>query len=358
MSFTKKLFLTLMLVAIVVIAQFSFTKFKTTARSPSNVGLSEKMDEEENDISGVFGPLRAPKKYNPTKIEIGRLLFNDQRLSKNNTVSCASCHNLMHGGADNRQFAIGIDGSIGHANTPTVFNSALNFRQFWDGRAETLSEQTESPIHNPKEMGSNWPEIIGKLNKDSKLKQLFSKVYSDGINQKNIVDSIVEFEKTLITLDAPFDKYLKGDTAALTELQISGYKKFSSYGCVACHQGQNIGGNMFQTMGIAGDYFKERGGFYPSDLGRYNITKNEMDKHTFRVPSLRNVELTAPYFHDGAVKTLEEAVKKMARFQLGRSLSKEDTDAIVAFLKSLTGKAPDTIKENTSKGAASGENSK
>jgi cytochrome c peroxidase len=293
---------------------------------------------------GVAGhmPLEEPPIANMAKVVLGREIFNDRRLSGTNSVACASCHDLKRGGDDGLQFSKGINGQLGLTNSPTVFNSSLNFRQFWDGRAEDLAEQVQGPIHNPVEMGTDWPEIVAKLGKDESFKARYSAVYGSEIKPENLVDAIVEFEKTLITVDSPFDRYLRGEKSAMTETQIQGYKKFESFGCVACHQGRNIGGNMYQRLGVAENYFMHRGGSYASDLGRYNVTKKEEDKYLFRVPSLRNVELTAPYFHDGSVATLEEAVRKMARFQLGRTLTDQDISDLAAFLKSLTGKTPRT----------------
>ena len=301
--------------------------------------------EAQNNLGGVLEPLEPPQIDNQDKVFLGKQLFMDPRLSKTNSVSCNSCHNLKNGGVDGLQFSVGINQAMGEINSPTVFNAALNFRQFWDGRAENLVEQIEGPIHNPKEMGSTWPEIVTKLKADSNYVQQFSRHFEDGITAKNIVNAIVTFEKTLITIDSPFDQYLRGNKEALTEKQILGYQKFTTLGCVACHQGRNIGGNMYQTFGITGDYFKDRGGSYSSDAGRFNVTKMEVDRHVFRVPSLRNVAITAPYFHDGSAKTLEEAVRKMAKYQLGRALEESDVQALVEFLKSLTGKRPTTLDE-------------
>jgi cytochrome c peroxidase len=303
------------------------------------------INETEQSFQGTIGPLNALPNLDPKKVKLGQALFLDKILSKNNSIACNSCHNLNRGGADSRQFSTGIHGDLGIANSPSVFNSALNFRQFWDGRAVTLEEQIDGPLQDAKEMGTTWAEVIEKLQKNKSYVDQFNEIYgTDGISAKNVKNSIVEFEKTLITLNAPFDKYLRGDISALSELQISGYQKFTSFGCVSCHQGQNIGGNMFQTLGIAANYFKDRGGSFPSDLGRYNVTKQESDRHVFRVPSLRNVALTAPYFHDGSTKSLNEAVAKMAKYQLGRNLEVSDVNAIVAFLISLTGETPTSIQ--------------
>ena len=282
-------------------------------------------------------PLPQSISLNLKQVALGEKLFNDKRLSKNNTVSCASCHDLKKGGTDNQSRSIGIGGKKGEINSPTVFNSGFNFRQFWDGRASSLEEQIEGPINNPVEMGNNWKNVIKVLKKDKTYQRDFKRLYKEGINKKNIKSAIAEFERSLITPDAAIDRYLRGDKNALNANEKKGYDLFKSYGCIACHQGTNIGGNMYQVFGILNNYFEQRGDITSADLGRYNITKKEYDKHKFKVPSLRNIELTAPYLHDGTVKTLEDMVEVMAKFQLGRSMPTTDRDLIVQFLKTLTG---------------------
>ena len=282
-------------------------------------------------------PIPLEVKLDPKKVALGEKLFNDKRLSRDNSLSCASCHNLSAGGIDGSPSSVGIGGAKGPINAPTVFNSALNFRQFWDGRANSLEEQAAGPFHNPKEMGSNWLEVLGKLKQDAALVAQFKEVYPDGLQAKNVQDGISTFERTLVTPNARFDKYLRGDKNAINADELKGYELFKKYGCVACHQGVAVGGNMFQTFGVMGDYFAKRGNPTEADLGRYNVTKNEADKHVFKVPSLRNVALTAPYFHDGSAKTLNDAVAVMFKYQLGRSASQQDRDQIVMFLRTLTG---------------------
>lgn len=281
-------------------------------------------------------PLPAKLNLDARKVNLGKSLFHDKRLSKDNSLSCASCHDIAAGGVDGKQFAVGIKGQVGPINTPTVLNSGLNFRQFWDGRAATLEEQAAGPVHNPGEMGSNWAEVIGKLSQDKAFVQQFTVAYPDGLNGRNFQDAIATFEKSLLT-PSRFDRYLLGDGAALQEDEKQGYQLFKNYGCVACHQGQGVGGNMYQTFGVLGNYFKDKGKITDADLGRYAVTKNEADRHVFKVPSLRNVELTSPYFHDGSAKTLDEAVEVMFRYQLGRSAPAADKALIVKFLKTLTG---------------------
>ena len=282
-------------------------------------------------------PLPLSHQEDPAKTALGSRLFNDKRLSGDNTVSCASCHSIEKGGADFAPLSKGIGGRPGKVNTPTVLNSGMNFRQFWDGRASTLQEQVSGPVHDPNEMGTTWADILKKLGQDSSFTADFKRAYPEGANAKTIADALAVFQRTLITPNARFDKYLRGDKAAITKDEIRGYQLFKSYGCVACHQGVNVGGNMFQTFGVMGDYFGKRGKMTDVDFGRFNVTKKEADKHSFKVPSLRNVALTAPYFHDGSAKTLNDAVDVMFQFQLGRQASAEDKALIVKFLHTLTG---------------------
>jgi cytochrome c peroxidase len=271
------------------------------------------------------------------KIALGNDLYLDPRLSKDNKVSCATCHALDKGGTDRRVHSVGINGKVGNVNAPTTLNSSLHFKQFWDGRAESLEEQIDGPIHNDKEMGSSWPEIIGKLKQSPEYTAQFNKLYGDGITSDNIKNAIVTFERSLNTPNSRFDRYLNGDKTALTPDELKGYQLFQGNGCVSCHQGVLLGGNLYQKFGVFGDYFKDRGNITEADYGRFNVTKKEEDRFAFKVPSLRNIELTAPYFHDGQAETLEEAVKVMMRYQVGREASSEDTDLIIKFLTTLTG---------------------
>ena len=271
------------------------------------------------------------------KVSLGKLLFHDTSLSQDDTIACASCHILERGGVDGKKFSIGIRGQLSMVNAPTVYNSGFNFRQFWDGRARTLTEQVAGPIHNPLEMGSNWAEVIVKLRRNSTYVTAFSDSYSNGITPENIADAIATFVRSLITPNSRFDNYLKGNKSALTPYELAGYARFTSYGCITCHQGINIGGNMYQKLGVMRNYFEERGNITAADRGRYAVTNNPEDLYMFKVPSLRNVALTAPYFHDGSAQTLELAVVTMGKYQLGVSLLGEDVAKIVAFLRTLTG---------------------
>lgn len=282
-------------------------------------------------------PIATVLPQDPARAALGRQLFQDARLSANGAVSCVSCHDLASGGADSRAQSVGFSGELTGVNAPTVLNAALNFRQFWNGRADTLEAQVDAVIQNPVEMGSQWPDVVAKLKQDASYKADFAAAYPDGVTQANIQHAIASFERTLLTPNSRFDQYLNGDPNALSDAEKAGYARFKQFGCVACHQGVNVGGNMFQKFGVMGDYFKNRGTPTEADLGRYLVTQNEEDKHVFKVPSLRNVALTAPYFHDGSAKTLEEAVDVMFKYQLGRGASAEDKASIVQFLHTLTG---------------------
>ncbi len=278
----------------------------------------------------------------PERAALGERLFHDPRLSRDGTVSCASCHSLTLGGGDGRPKSVGVGGAPGKRNAPSIFNVALNVAQFWDGRASTLAEQIDGPLHDPAELGSSWPEVIARLSAIPEYRERFLALYPQGIDVASVKDALVRYQQTLVTPNAPFDRYLLGEHDAIDDTARAGYERFKAYGCVSCHQGMNIGGNMFQRFGIMGDYFADRGDEPAEvDYGRYQVTGLDADRYVFKVPSLRNVALTAPYFHDGSVATLEEAVAIMGRYQLGRTLSAEDVTLIVAFLRTLTGEIPD-----------------
>jgi len=267
--------------------------------------------------------------YDIKKAVLGKKLFYENKLSHDNSISCASCHILEEGGDDNIEVSYGIDRKKGTRNSPTVFNSRYNYYQFWDASVKTLEEQVRGPMHNPVEMGSNFDEIINKLKKNKYYYDEFNKIYGE-INENNIIDAIVEFENTLITPNSRFDNYLNGNRNALTKIEKIGYSNFKKYGCISCHNGINIGGNIIQKIGIMSSYSSK-------DLGRYMVTKNNKDKYYFKVPSLRNVNITAPYFHDGKIKTLSEAVTLMTKYQIGFEITNDELESIIAFLKTLTG---------------------
>ena len=282
-------------------------------------------------------PLPAVPQQDAQRVALGRQLFNETRLSVNDSLSCASCHQLARGGADNKAFSIGFTGLPVAVNTPSVLNASLNFRQFWNGRADSLEAQIGEVVQSPSEMGSNWQHVVQTLSADTAYRTSFANAYPDGVTRDNVQNALASYERTLISANSRFDQYLLGDTQILSREEKYGYQRFKEYGCIACHQGVNIGSNMYQKFGVLGDYFQERGHPTESDLGRYLVTHDEEDRNVFKVPSLRNVAVTAPYFHDGSAATLEEAVDVMFKFQLGRIPSAEDKNLIIKFLKTLTG---------------------
>ena len=282
-------------------------------------------------------PLPQTITYDKEKARLGKKLFHDPILSKDGTVACANCHQLDSGGDDGMKVSIGIKGQKGDINAPTVLNAVYNFRQFWDGRAKDLEAQAKGPIENPVEMGHRLDKVVEMLKEHPEYSKKFSMIYEDGVTIENLINAIAEFEKALITPNAPFDRYLKGDKDAITQEAKNGYSLFKSKGCILCHNGINIGGNLYNKFGI----FEESSSLH---LGRYNVTKREEDKYVFKVPSLRNIALTAPYMHDGRAKSLEHAVVIMTKFQLGRYMEPHEINEIVSFVESLTGELPEIIR--------------
>lgn len=272
------------------------------------------------------------------KVALGERLFNDKRLSADNTLACSGCHAEDKAGTDNRRFAEGIRKQFGDINAPTTFNAVFNSRQFWDGRAANLQEQAGGPPLNPIEMGSkDWNEIIAKLAADPDLTAAYAALYPGGWTAAGITDAIAEYEKTLITPNSRFDKWLKGDDKALTQAELDGYQRFKAYRCSSCHVGRLVGGQSFEYMDLKADYFKDRGNPLNSDVGLKGFTKKPEDQHRFKVPTLRNVELTAPYLHDGTVTTLDDAVRIMGTYLSGMPIPEGDRALIVSFLRTLTG---------------------
>ncbi|MCK5943850.1 MAG: cytochrome-c peroxidase [Planctomycetes bacterium] len=278
----------------------------------------------------------------PERIELGRRLFHDPRLSRDHTVSCATCHDLRFGGTDRFHRAVGIDGQVGPVNTPTVFNAALSVAQFWDGRAHDLQDQAAGPPEAAGEMDSSFAEIVARIQKDADYVEAFRAAFpddvddGDDIDRQLILDAIATFELTLLTPGSAFDRWLDGDEDALDASQRRGYALFKHVGCAECHYGPALGGKAFQKLGLRREFFTDRTVTH-TDLGRYNVTGDERDRHTFKVPSLRNVAVTPPYFHDGSIETLEQAVREMADHQLATKLDERDTRDLTAFLRSLTG---------------------
>ncbi|WP_245506197.1 cytochrome-c peroxidase [Rhizobium leguminosarum] len=291
-------------------------------------------------LSGPLLPLPDDPVLDERKVALGEALFNDPIMSGKKGLTCSSCHDLAHGGTVRLARTIGYNGKMHRFNAPTVFNVANNYRLGWRGNFTKLEEQNNAVIIDPNLMASEWPTLLGALNASREYRDRFEEIYGHGVDEQDVLDALVTFQRSLTTPNAPFDRYLKGDKSALTQVEIKGYQLFKGYGCTSCHQGQNVGGNLFEKFGVFADPSATE--FYgddkdDGDLGRFTITHVEEDKGVFRVPSLRNVELTAPYFHDGRVWSLDSAVKIMARLQLGHSIPDSDSDAIVAFLNSLTG---------------------
>ncbi|MEA3373411.1 MAG: cytochrome c peroxidase, partial [Campylobacterota bacterium] len=252
-----------------------------------------------------------------------------------------SCHDIFKaGGADKRMVSLGIEDKKGNIQSPTVLNSRYNFKQFWNGRADTLLEQANGPIHNPVEMALDAPTVEKRLNSSQHYQRVFSELtHQKVITFEMVLDAIVEFEKALVTPNSRFDQFLRGEIT-LNKLEKRGYQTFKELGCITCHNGINVGGNSFQKMGLITPYKYNK--CYPD---RYAITKKEQHKNVFKVPTLRNIALTAPYFHDGSAATLKEAIKIMSDHNLGYLHSDEEIKAIVAFLNSLTGDMPTIMKE-------------
>ncbi|MGP9813635.1 cytochrome-c peroxidase [Rhodopseudomonas sp. NSM] len=271
-------------------------------------------------------------------VELGKKLFFDPRLSKSGFISCNSCHNLSMGGTDNLKTSIGHNWQKGPINAPTVLNSSLNVAQFWDGRALTLKDQAGGPIANPGEMAFTHDLAVDLLKSIPGYVGEFQSVFgkTSTIDIEEVTRAIAAFEETLVTPNSRFDKWLKGDKKALTPTELAGYELFKDSGCTACHNGSAVGGNTFQKMGLVEPYKTDN----PAE-GRFAVTKEEADRFNFKVPTLRNVELTYPYFHDGAATTLSDAVDTMGRIQLGKKFTPAENTKIVAFLKTLTGDQPD-----------------
>lgn len=299
--------------------------------------LLENKDIYSENIEAAVRPIPPKIQLDPQKIELGERLFYEVELSKNKTISCASCHNLKTGGTDGKKLAIGIDGVVGVFNTPTVFNSGFNDKQFWDGRAKNLEELIEETIYSPNEMRSNWQTIMERLNRLSGYRSQFKKIYRAPITSENIKEVIATYLRSLSTPNSRFDRFLRGDKTAINAREKAGYFRFQELGCITCHQGINLGSNMFQPFGVMLDYLAERGELNEIEDKTILQEENKDKKRLFKVPTLRNIALTAPYFHNGSAATLEESITIMGKIELGQKLSSEDINLIVDFLKTLTG---------------------
>jgi cytochrome c peroxidase len=270
----------------------------------------------------------------PAKQTLGFQLYHDPGLSRDGTVSCATCHMGMLGGADRRVVSIGIGGLAGTRNAPTVFNSAFNFRQFWDGRAFNLDEQSLGPITNPVEMGHDLDAVVEGLASNPAYAKQFAALYPDGVTAANLGNAIAEQSRAMTRSDSRFNQYLSSGVATLSEQELNGWRRFNDLGCASCHNGINLGGNSYQKLGGIDDLALP--GLLGDDAGLSLRTGREEDRQVFKVPSLHNVALTPPYFHDGSVETLDQAVRLMGRLNSGRELSDSDAGDIVAFLGSLS----------------------
>jgi cytochrome c peroxidase len=288
-------------------------------------------------IGEPISPIPAALDLDGRKVRLGDRLFHDPRLSRGSLVACASCHRLEAGGDDDRAIAIGTDRRPLDFNAPTIFNVALSFRFNWRGNFRDLEEQNAAAILDHRLMNNDWASLLATLQADTDYREDFAAIYGGDVDRGQVLDTLATYQRSLVTPNARFDRYLRGEPAAITAEEEHGYQLFKAYGCVACHQGVNIGGNLFQRFGIFANPFPEDGTGTEADLGRFTITGDDADRHVFRVPSLRNVALTAPYFHDGSTQSLDEAVAIMARNQLGRTLAQHEIDRIVTFLRTLTG---------------------
>ena len=284
-------------------------------------------------------PITAAKVANPAMVELGKKLFFDPRLSRSGFISCNSCHNLSMGGTDNIKTSIGHNWQRGPINSPTVLNSSMNVAQFWDGRAKDLQEQASGPIANPGEMAFTHELAIDVLASIPAYRSEFRQVFGqDKLTIEQVTRAIAAFEEVLVTPGSRFDQWLMGKKSALTKDELAGYQLFKSSGCIACHNGPAVGGNTFQKMGVVEPYKTAM-----TAQGRSAVTGKDADRFNFKVPTLRNVELTYPYFHDGEAATLTQAVDVMGRLQLGRTFTPDENAKLVAFLKTLTGKQPHLV---------------
>jgi cytochrome c peroxidase len=304
----------------------------------------------QNEALPEMPPVPKGNLQSAEKIELGKMLFFDPRLSYDGSVSCNSCHNVMNGGSDNRSFSVGVNGQKGGRSAGTVLNSAFYSVQFWDGRAVSLEEQAKGPLTNPIEMGNkNHDIVMGRVKKIEGYVAKFNSVFGkkNSMTIDNLAKAIASYERTLITPNSAFDKYKKGDAKALSKIELEGYKTFQSVGCVTCHSGANFSGptlpegvGFYMKFPTFSDTAFDKKYKFTDDKGRFDVTKNNNDLHMFRVPTLRNIALTAPYFHNGSVLTLDEAVKVMGKTQLNKDLTAKEVKSLVAFLNALSGTLP------------------
>ncbi len=282
-------------------------------------------------------PIPTRVELDPAKVELGRRLFEEKRLSQDGSMACRNCHLPEKGGADGKRFSPSIDGGHRDRNTPSIFNVGLMTLYGWLGMPNTLETLTEAIIKSKKGLASSWDIIIPRLVKEPEYLNSFNAIYSDGVQPNNVKDAMAVYQRSLITPNSRFDHYLRGDQNAISQEERKGYDLFKEYGCTSCHQGVALGGNMVAPFNLFKNYLDKRKGAQKLDLGRFKKTKDESDKYVFLVPSLRNVALTAPYFHDGSTDELDDAVDIMGRYMLGRVIHADDRKLIVKFLHTLTG---------------------
>ncbi|WKJ88884.1 cytochrome-c peroxidase [Methylomonas montana] len=311
----------------------------------SAIALTGSLSAIASDALPTTAPAPADNPTTAEKVTLGKMLYHDPRLSSTGTVACASCHNIMLGGEDNRPNAMGVNGQTGGRSAPTVWNAAFNKVQFWDGRADSLEAQAAGPVTNPIEMGmKSWDDVVARLKTIKGYRQAFELAFgsdAEAITKDNATKAIAAYERTLITPNSAYDKYVKGDKDALTEQQVRGMKKAVEIGCTSCHSGPAFNGpGTFQKFPVTSSGYFEAQYHFSKDKGLAEVTKKDSDEHLWKVPTLRNVALTAPYFHNGSVKTLDRAVWLMAKLQLNKELSDDDVADIVAFLNGLTGEFP------------------
>lgn len=338
-------------IAITALMSCGENENKTTEIS----GVEEKTDqyaELNSQARNLFGvlPTIAENPDNPItdeKVELGKMLYFDNRLSKDNTQSCNTCHNLNTFGVDNKSFSEGNDGKLGGRNSPTTLNAAFHFVQFWDGREPNIEAQAGGPILNPVEMAMpSEKAVVQKLSKIKEYTKTFAKTFPNdnpALTYENLKKAIGAFERKLVT-PSKFDTYIAGNDDALNNEEKEGLQAFINSGCIACHSGSLLGGTMYQKFGLYGDYWVLTKSA-KIDNGRFDVTKNEADKYVFKVPSLRNIEKTAPYFHDGSVQDLKESIIIMGKTALNKDITEEDANKMIVFLKTLTGNLPNELKQ-------------
>ncbi len=315
--------------------------------------ITKKDKQLLKNAKSIFKPIQIIHKsdnpVNDVKVKLGKILYHDTRISKDGNISCSSCHGLTTYGVDNKPFSPGDTGELGGRNSPTSFNAANNFVQFWDGRAKDVEEQAGGPVLNPVE--HNIPSesfLINRLSKIKGYQKLFKEAFPGGGNPitfDNFKKAIGSFEREKLITPSRFDKFLNGNITALTKKEREGLQTFIDFKCTDCHQGSNVGGTMFQKFGLLNEDYWTYTKSNKIDSGRYAETKDDFDMFMFKVPTLRNIEKTGPYFHDGSVTSLDEAIHIMAKVQLDREIGKKNTRKIKDFLGTLTQDIPEEVKQ-------------